>query len=59
MSVREIRDQLREIERKIDMNYRLKTESGIVTGQYWERTKTALNTLAEMMNRIQHKIRRF
>ena len=58
-SIREIRNQLREIEKKIDLNYKLKTETGIANADYWKGTRTALGRLAEIMNRLQHKIRRF
>lgn len=58
-SLREVRDKLAEIEKVIDMNLRLKQETGTDAGQYWKRTHRALNRISEKMHRIINKIRQF
>lgn len=58
-SLKEMRDQLREIEKNIDLNLRLKQETGINSKQYWKRTHRALGRIGESMHRIQMKLRKF
>ena len=58
-SLRSVRNQLTEIEKTIDLNLRLKQETGINSQQYWKRTHRALNRINERMTRIINKIRRF
>jgi hypothetical protein len=58
-SLRNVRDQLVEIEKTIDLNLRLKQETGINTQQYWKNTHRALNRINERMTQIINKIRRF
>ena len=58
-SLKDIREQLRSIEKNIDLNLRLKQETGIDSGAYWKRTHRALNKVNETMTRIMNKIRRF
>jgi len=58
-SLRNVRNQLAEIEKTIDLNLRLKQETGINTQQYWKNTHRALNRINERMTQIINKIRRF
>jgi len=58
-SLRNVRDQLTEIEKTIDLNLRLKQETGINIQQYWKNTHRALNKINERMTQIINKIRRF
>jgi hypothetical protein len=58
-SLRNVRNQLSEIEKTIDLNLRLKQETGINSQEYWKRTHRALNRINERMTRIINKIRRF
>jgi hypothetical protein len=59
ISLRNVRNQLSEIEKTIDLNLRLKQETGIDTQQYWKNTHRALNKINEKMTRIINKVRRF
>lgn len=58
-SLRSVRNQLAEVEKTIDLNLRLKQETGINSQEYWKRTTRALNRINEKMTRIINKIRRF
>jgi hypothetical protein len=58
-SLRNVRNQLQEIEKTIDLNLRLKQETGIDTQQYWKNTHRALAKINERMTRIINKVRRF
>jgi hypothetical protein len=59
VSLRDVRNQLESIEKTIDLNLRLKQETGINTQQYWKNTHRALNKINEKMTRIINKVRRF
>lgn len=58
-SVREIYTELKEIERRIDMNLRLKEETGINGDKYWSRTRKSFARVNEVMNRILYKMKQF
>ena len=45
VSLRDVRNQLESIEKTIDLNLRLKQETGINTQQYWKNTHRALNKI--------------
>ena len=58
-AIRGVRDQLQEIEKTIDLNLRLKQETGIDSQKYWKNTHRALSKINERMTRIINKVRRF
>jgi len=59
VAIRDVRNQLESIEKTIDLNLRLKQETGIDSQKYWKNTHRALNKINEKMTRIINKIRRF
>jgi C4-type Zn-finger protein len=58
-SIKEVNGKLFRIERIIDQNIKLKTESGIDESKYWESTKINLMKIEGKMKRLAEKLRRF
>jgi len=58
-SLKRMRTSLKELNKEINLNLRLKTESGIEGQTYWKRTKTDLNKITEHIHKLLEKIRRF
>lgn len=58
-SIKEVNGKLFRIERIIDQNIKLKTESGIDESKYWESTKSNLMKIEGKMKRLAEKLRRF
>jgi len=58
-SLKRMRSSLKELNKEINLNLRLKTESGIEGQAYWKRTKTDLNKITEHIHKLLEKIRRF
>jgi hypothetical protein len=58
-SIKEVNGKLFRIERIIDQNVKLKTESGIDESKYWESTKRNLLKIERKMTRLAEKLRSF
>jgi len=58
-SIKEVNGKLFRIERIIDQNIKLKTESGIDESKYWESTKRNLLKIEGKMTRLAEKLRSF
>jgi len=58
-SIKEVNGKLFRIERIIDQNIKLKTESGIDESKYWESTKRNLMKIESKMIRLAEKMRSF
>ena len=58
-SVKRMRANLKELNKEVNLNLRLKTESGIESPAYWKRTKTDLRKMEEHIHIMLEKIRRF
>lgn len=58
-SIKEVNGKLFRIERIIDQNVKLKTESGIDESKYWESTKRNLMKIEGKMKRLAEKLRSF
>jgi hypothetical protein len=58
-SIKEVNGKLFRIERIIDQNIKLKTESGIDESKYWESTKRNLLKIEAKMTRLAEKLRSF
>ena len=58
-SIKEVNGKLFRIERIIDQNVKLKTESGIDESKYWESTKKNLMKIEGKMKRLAEKLRSF
>jgi len=58
-SIKEVNGKLFRIERIIDQNVKLKTESGIDESKYWESTKKNLRKIETRMMRLAEKLRKF
>jgi len=58
-SIKRIRRNLKELNREVALNVRLKTESGINSDAYWKRTRKDLMKIAEHLYYLQEKIKRF
>ena len=58
-SIKEVNGKLFKIERILDQNMKLKTESGIDESKYWESTKRNLLKIEGKMIRLAEKLRSF
>ena len=58
-SIKEVNGKLFRIERILDQNMKLKTESGIDETKYWESTKRNLLKIEHKMTRLAEKLRSF
>tara|TARA_R110002167_G_scaffold158988_1_gene354464 strand:+ start:23 stop:487 length:465 start_codon:yes stop_codon:yes gene_type:complete len=58
-SIKEVNGKLFRIERILDQNMKLKTESGIDESKYWESTKRNLLKIEGKMIRLAEKLRSF
>lgn len=58
-SIKEVNGKLFRIERILDQNVKLKTESGIDESKYWESTKRNLMKIEGKMKRLAEKLRSF
>jgi hypothetical protein len=58
-SITEVNGKLFRIERILDQNIKLKTESGIDESKYWESTKRNLLKIEHKMTRLVEKLRNF
>jgi hypothetical protein len=56
-AIREIRNNIREIENYLDANMKIKTENGVTSTDYWKRTHGHLTKIGEDMTRLMGKIR--
>lgn len=54
--IRNMRNQLHEIEQFIDWYSKLKNENGLSSNNYWKRTQKHLNVIRERLNKISAKI---
>jgi len=58
-AIREIGGKLKEIDKILNNNIKLKTETGVDRGKYWKSTRKTLHRIAERMSGISEKLRRF
>ena len=56
ISVREVRDALNELDKRIKMNLRLKTELNVDSRSYWKNTHKALNKISERLVKLANKV---
>tara|TARA_R110001592_G_scaffold255249_1_gene518762 strand:- start:2064 stop:2819 length:756 start_codon:yes stop_codon:yes gene_type:complete len=58
-AIKEVNSKLFKIERIINQNIKLKTETGIDENKYWKSTRENLSKISEKMERLSNKLRRF
>tara|TARA_B100000424_G_scaffold203252_1_gene160344 strand:- start:451 stop:897 length:447 start_codon:yes stop_codon:yes gene_type:complete len=58
-SIKEINSKLAKIERIVNQNIKLKSETGVDRNSYWKSTRSNLQKIAERMARITERLRRF
>ena len=56
MAMRETRDNLRELERVVKYNVRLKNELNVDSRDYWKNTHKALSKISERLVRLANKV---
>ena len=56
MAMRETRDSLKELERTVQYNVRLKTELKVDSRDYWKTTHNALGKISERLVRLANKV---
>ncbi len=56
ISVREVRDALNELDKRIKMNLRLKNELNVDSRSYWKNTHKALNKISERLVKLANKV---
>ena len=56
MAMRETRDSLKELERTVQYNVRLKTELKVDSRDYWKTTHKALSKISEKLVRLANKV---
>jgi len=55
-SVKEIRDSLNELDKRIKMNLKLKTELNVDSRSYWKNTHKALTKISERLVKMANKV---
>ena len=58
-AIKEVNSKLFKIERIINQNIKLKTETGIDENKYWKSTRENLSKISEKMTTLSEKLRRF
>ena len=58
-AIKEIAGKLKEIDKILTNNIKLKTETGVDKGKYWKSTRKTLYKIAERMSGISEKLRKF
>ena len=58
-AIKEVNSKLFKIERIINQNIKLKTETGIDEAKYWKSTRENLEKISGKMERLSEKLRRF
>ena len=58
-AIKEVNSKLYKIERIINQNIKLKTETGIDETKYWKSTRENLQKISEKMHRLSKKLRSF
>ena len=56
VGIRNMRNQLQEIEQFIEWYSKIKNENGLNSSDYWKRTQKHLNVIRERLNKISAKI---
>ena len=56
LSMREIRDNLNELDKLVKMNVRLKNELNVDSRSYWKNTHKALNKISERLVKLASKV---
>ena len=56
MAMRETRDSLKELERTVQYNVRLKNELKVDSRDYWKTTHTALGKISERLVKLANKV---
>jgi len=58
-SIREINSRLFKIERIVNQNIKLKSETGVNSEKYWKSTRENLTKISEKMVRLSERLRKF
>ena len=58
MGVREIKNQLAEVERFLNWYGKIKNESGVTNEQFWKRTNSNIYTIKERLIKLEQQIRK-
>ena len=56
-SIKKINRMMFEMERIVNQNSKLKTETGVHNGQYWKSTQTRFGKISERMLKVAHKLK--
>ena len=56
VGIRNMRNQLEEIEKFVEWYSKIKTENDLDSSNYWKRTQKHLNVIRERLNKISQKI---
>jgi len=56
LSMREVRDKLRELDKLVKINVRLKNELNVDSKTYWKRTHAAMKKISERLVKLANKV---
>tara|TARA_R110000803_G_scaffold114294_4_gene182761 strand:+ start:214 stop:702 length:489 start_codon:yes stop_codon:yes gene_type:complete len=56
-AIKKINRMMFEMERIVNQNSKLKTETGVHNGQYWKSTQTRFGKISERMLKVAHKLK--
>ena len=56
-SIKEINRLMWEVEKIVNQNTKLKTETGVHTGQYWKSTQKRFGKISERMLKVARKLK--
>ena len=56
-AIKEVAKKMLAVERIVNRNIKLKTESGVDSGQYWKSTRSNMKKIYERMIRVANKLR--
>ena len=56
-SIKEINRLMYEVEKIVNQNTKLKTETGVHNGQYWKSTQKRFGKISERMLKVAHKLK--
>ena len=59
MAIKEINSKIYEIERIVNQNLKLKSETGVDSNSYWKSSRARLKKISERMFNLVEKIRKF
>ena len=56
-SIKEINRLMYEVEKIVNQNAKLKSETGVHNGQYWKSTQKRFGKISERMLKVAHKLK--